>query len=152
MLVGAPLFGEDNYAKDLRQRAEALDVADRVRFLGFRRDVPSLMHLSDIVVHTSVAPEPFGRVIVEGMLARRPVVATRAGAAVEIIEDGVSGCLVPPGDAKALATVLGSLLANSAKVRALAEAGYAAALERFSLEAMLEGIEEQLQQALVYRR
>jgi glycosyltransferase involved in cell wall biosynthesis len=151
MLVGAPLFGEDNYAKDLRQRAEALDVADRVRFLGFRRDVPSLMHLSDIVVHTSVAPEPFGRVIVEGMLARRPVVASRAGGAAEIVHDGVSGVLVAPGDADALAAALTHLLANPAKAQALAETGYKMALARFSLRSMLENVEQQMQQAAAQR-
>jgi glycosyltransferase involved in cell wall biosynthesis len=149
LLVGAPLFGEDDYAKDLRQWAKALDVADRVHFLGFRRDVPSLMRLSDIVVHTSVAPEPFGRVIVEGMLALRPVVATRAGGAAEIVDDGMSGVLVEPGDANALAAALTDLLANPAKAKALAETGYKMALERFSLRSMLEDIEQQLQQVLV---
>jgi glycosyltransferase involved in cell wall biosynthesis len=151
LLVGAPLFGEDNYAKYLRQRAKVLDVADRVRFLGFRRDVPSLMHISDIVVHTSVAPEPFGRVIVEGMLARRPVVATRAGGAAEIVDDGVSGVLVAPGDANALAAALAGLLANAAKAQALAETGYKMALARFSLRSMLEDVEQQMQQAAAQR-
>ena len=149
LLVGDALFGEEaDYLNALRKRAKALKIADRVHFLGFRRDIPQLMRLSDVVVHTSIAPEPFGRVIVEGMLARRPVVATRAGGTVEIIEDGVSGVLVPPGNAEALATVLADLLAEPSRGRALARAGYAVALERFSLRAMLEGIEEQLRQGL----
>jgi glycosyltransferase involved in cell wall biosynthesis len=148
LLVGAPLFGEDDYAKDLRRQAKALDVADRAHFLGFRRDIPSLMRLSDIVVHTSVAPEPFGRVIVEGMLALRPVVAARAGGAAEIVDDGVSGVLVAPGDANALAAALTDLLVNPAKAQALAEAGYKMALERFSLRSMLENLEQQMQQAV----
>ena len=148
LLVGAPLFGEDDYAKDLRQQAKALDVADRVHFLGFRPDVPSLMRLSDVVVHTSVAPEPFGRVIVEGMLALKPVVAARAGGAGEIVDDGVSGVLVAPGDANALAAALAGLLANPAKAQALAETGYRMALERFSLRSMLENVEQQIQHVL----
>jgi glycosyltransferase involved in cell wall biosynthesis len=148
LLVGAPLFGEDDYAEDLRQLAKTLDVADRVHFLGFRRDVPLLMRLSDIVVHTSVAPEPFGRVIVEGMLARRPVVAARAGGAAEIVDDGVSGVLVAPGDANALAAALTDLLANPAWAQALAETGYKVALERFTLRSMLENVEQQMQQAV----
>ena len=120
----------------------------RIHLLGFRQDVPQLMRLSHVVVHTSIAPEPFGRVIVEGMLACRPVVATQAGGTVEIIEDGVSGVLVPPGNAKALATVLADLLADPSKSNALATAGYAVALDRFSLRAMLEGIEAQLRRSL----
>jgi glycosyltransferase involved in cell wall biosynthesis len=146
LLVGEALFGEYAYAKALREQANALGVADRVHFLGFRQDVPRLMLLSDVVVHTSTAPEPFGRVIVEGMLARRPVVATRPGGVVEIIEDGVSGVLVQPGDAKVLAGALADLLTNPAKARTLAAAGHLAASERFSLRRMLEGVAQQIQQ------
>jgi glycosyltransferase involved in cell wall biosynthesis len=152
LLVGEALFGEYAYAKALREQANALGVADRVHFLGFREDVPRLMLLSDVVVHTSTAPEPFGRVIVEGMLARRPVVATRPGGVVEIIEDGVSGVLVQPGDAKVLAGALADLLTNPAKARALAAAGHLAASERFSLRRMLEGVAQQIQQVAAQRR
>ena len=148
LLVGEALFGEHAYARTLREQAKTLGVATRAHFLGFRRDVPRLMRLSDVVVHTSIASEPFGRVIVEGMLARRPVVATRAGGVMEIIEDGVSGALVPPGDAKVLTEVLAGLLANPTKARALAEAGYSVALERFSPRAMLEGVAQQIEQVL----
>jgi glycosyltransferase involved in cell wall biosynthesis len=123
ILVGEALFGEHDYAEALREQAETMGVADRVRFLGFRQDVPALMRLSDVVVHTSIAPEPFGRVIVEGMLACKPVVATRAGGTVEIIENGVSGVLVPPGNADALAGILTDLLADASRGHGLAKAG-----------------------------
>ena len=152
LLVGEAIFGEQDYAKSLRQRSKALDVEDRVHFVGFRRDIPQLMRLSDVVAHTSVAPEPFGRVIVEGMLAHSPVVATRAGGTVEIIDDEASGILVPPGDTKSLAEAIRSLLDNPDKARTLAEAGYEAALERFSLQAMLDGVAQQLQEVAAWRR
>jgi len=152
LLVGEALFGEDTYAKALHKQAETLGIVDRVHFLGFRRDIPRLMRLSNIVVHTSTAPEPFGRVIVEGMLARRPVVATRAGGVTEIVEDGISGVLVPQGDPKPLAKALTDLLDDPYKGCALAEAGRVVALERFSLQAMLEGIEEQVQEATASRQ
>jgi glycosyltransferase involved in cell wall biosynthesis len=152
LLVGEALFGEHAYAEALRKQAETLGVADRVRFLGFRQDIPALMRLSDVIVHTSIEPEPFGRVIVEGMLASKPVVATRAGGTVEIIKDGVSGVLIPPGDAQALAEVLINLLADASRSHALAEAGYAAASERFLLPVMLEGVEQQIREVAVQRR
>jgi len=152
LLVGEALFGEDPYAKALHKQAKALGIVDRVHSLGFRRDIPRLMRLSNIVVHTSTAPEPFGRVIVEGMLARRPVVATRAGGVTEIVEDGISGVLVPPGDPKPLAKALTDLFDDPHKGCALAEAGRVVALERFSLQAMLEGIEEQVQEATASRQ
>jgi glycosyltransferase involved in cell wall biosynthesis len=152
LLVGEALFGEDAYAQVLRERARALEVADRVRFLGFRQDIPRLMRLSDVVVQPSIEPEGFGRVIVEGMLSRKPVVATCAGGAVEIIENGVSGVLVSPGDSQALAGVLLHLLTDACRGRALAKVGYAAASERFSLQAMLEGVEQQIQEVTPQRR
>jgi glycosyltransferase involved in cell wall biosynthesis len=102
LLVGEALFGEYAYVKSLREQADILGVADRVHVLGFRQDIPLLMRLSDVVVHTSIEPEPFGRVVIEGMMARKPVVATRGGRVVEIIEDKVNGILVPPRNSKAL--------------------------------------------------
>lgn len=152
LLVGEALFGERTYAESLRERAKDLGVTDRVHFLGFREDIPQLMRLVDVVVHASVAPEPFGRMIVEGMLARRPVVASRAGGTAEIVEDGISGVLIPPGDTEALTEALGGLLADTVRRRSLAESGYAAASKYFSLQAMLEGVEQQIQEVAMSRR
>ena len=144
LLVGTALFEEEAYAATLRRLAETADLADRVHFLGFREDIPALLHLVDIVVHTSTAPEPFGRVVVEGMLAGRPVVAVRAGGVLEIIEDGATGLLVEPGEAPALAQALDHLLSDPEAARTLAEAGQAVALEHFTLARMLAEIEQQL--------
>jgi hypothetical protein len=113
-----------------------------VHFLGFRSDIPSLMSLANVVVHTSVAPEPFGRVLVEGMFAKRPVVATRAGGALEIIEDGTSGVLVPPADPGALAHALAQLLGDPAQASRIAANGHMRACGHFSLDAMLAKIEQ----------
>jgi glycosyltransferase involved in cell wall biosynthesis len=152
LLVGDAVFGEHAYAEALRDQSKILRIEDRVHFAGFRRDIPQLMRLSKVVAQTSVDPEPFGRVIVEGMLAGRPVVATRAGGVMEIVEDGTSGVLVPPRDATALASALSDLLADPARADALAEAGREAAVEFFSLRAMLEGITRQLQEVAAGRQ
>jgi glycosyltransferase involved in cell wall biosynthesis len=152
LVVGDARPEDENYAKALRQQSNDLGLADRVHFTGFRRDVPRLMHLSDVVVHTSVAPEPFGRVIVEGMLAGTPVVATRGGGVLEIIHDGINGVLVPPGDAIALAEVLRGLLMDPGRARTLSRAGHVTALERFSLQAMLDGVAQQLQEVATRTR
>lgn len=151
LLVGDASFGEEGYARALRERARTLGVADRAHFLGFREDIPRLMRLTDLVVHSATTPEPFGRMIVEGMLARRPVVASRAGGVTEIVEDGVSGILVPPERPRALASALANLLADPSRSRALAEEGYARALKRFSLHAMLEGVSRQIQEVVAPR-
>lgn len=151
LVVGDASPEDENYAQALRRQSKDSGLADRVRFLGFRRDVPQLMRISDVVVHTSVAPEPFGRVLVEGMLAGSPVVATRGGGVLEIIDDGINGVLVPPGDARALAEELRNLLMDPDRARALSSAGHATALERFSLQAMLDSISQQLRQAVERR-
>jgi glycosyltransferase involved in cell wall biosynthesis len=152
LLVGEATPEEQAYVRALRQKCKDLRVEDRVHFAGFRQDIPQLMRLSDVVAHTSVAPEPFGRVVVEGMLARSPVVATRGGGVPEIIDDNVDGILVPPGDANALAEALRGLLMDRDKAQALAEAGHLKALQRFSLRAMLEGVTQQLQEVAARRR
>lgn len=144
LVVGEALFGEEDYARELRGLASSLGVAERTHFLGFREDVARLMRASDVVVHASTAPEPFGRMIVEGMLASRPVVATMAGGALEIVEHGANGLLVEPGDAEDLAGTLRTLFAEPPLGRALAERGRATAVQRFSLGAMTEGVRRQV--------
>ena len=140
LLVGEALFGETAYAEALKTRVEALGLSNRVHFLGFRRDIPALMKLSDVVLHTSTAPEPFGRVIVEGMLAGRPVVAAKAGGAVEIIGNDEGGLLVTPDDARALTKALSQLLSQPKEAERLAERGHKRALAHFSLQGMVNSV------------
>ena len=139
-IVGAPLFGEDAFAAELRAEAERLGLESRVRFLGFRDDVPRLMKAADIVVHSSVYPEPFGRVVVEGMLAGRAVVAANAGGVGEIVSDGETGLLVPPDDPVALATTLTRLIDDPAGRTAIAARGALHARSQFSRTAMVRGV------------
>lgn len=136
VIVGDALFGEHAYRERLHQLASEAAIAGRVRFLGERNDVPQLMKLVDIVVHTSLAPEPFGRVIVEGMLAERPVIATRGGGVSEIVEDGVDGVLVPPNEPAALAAQIRRLIADPATARRVALNGKQKARRDYLLATM----------------
>ena len=145
VFVGAALFGDEaRYQRELEALAKAKGLNDRVRFLGFREDIPALLNAVDFVAHTSVSPEPFGRVIVEGMLAGKPVVATRAGGACEIIDDGITGRLVTPGDAGALAGVLREMIEQPGEAARLGRVGQISARQRFSVKAMLLGIEREV--------
>lgn len=139
-IVGAPLFGEQAFEQGLRIQAAQLGLGSRVHFLGFRRDVAALMRAADVVVHTSMLPEPFGRVIVEGMLSRRPVIATAAGGVGEILVDGRTGVLVPPGNAAAIAAAVQALRDDAPRAAAIAAAGSAHARSTFSLDAMVRGV------------
>ncbi len=106
VLVGAPLFGEEAYEDELRASAARLGIAERLEMTGFQEDVAAQLRRFDVLVHASVIPEPFGQVVVEGMAAGLPVVATAAGGPAEVISDGLDGLLVAPGNAEALAVAL----------------------------------------------
>ena len=148
LLVGEALFeDDDSYAGDLRRRARHRGVADRVHFLGFRDDVPLLMHAVDVVAHTSIHPEPFGRVVVEGMCAQTPVIATRTGGVPEIISHRENGLLVPPADAHALASAIDDVLSNDEWANTLAQAGYRTASTTFSRKRMCAAVEAVIRQA-----
>lgn len=134
VIVGSALFGQDAYEAELRQLVQAEGIANRVRFAGFQSDVAHLMAGVDIVVHTSTHAEPFGRVVVEGMLSGRPVIATSGGGVNEIVTDGETGLLVPPNDPAALANAIRRLEADPALAARLAANGRAAAAERFGIE------------------
>jgi glycosyltransferase involved in cell wall biosynthesis len=145
ILVGDALFGEQAYAERLKAQVQQLGLGDRVHFLGFRTDIPRLMCMVDIVLHTSTAPEPFGRVIVEGMLASRPVIATRAGGVEEIIEHGRTGLLVEPGNPVELADAINGLFANPAHADFIARHGCDDAQRRFTVEANVAAMSEQME-------
>lgn len=130
------------YGNELRLLARELGVTDRVRFLGFRKDVPQLMRVADCIAHVSIDPEPFGRVVVEGMLARRPVIATRTGGVPEIIEDGVSGILLTPGRPDELAEALLRIFSEPVASARMAANGQERALALFNEARMLREIEQ----------
>lgn len=139
-LIGGAIFSESDYEAALRRQAERLGVAQRVRFLGHRGDVPVLMRAVDVVVHTSIEFEPFGRVIVEAMLSERPVVATKTGGVPELVEDGVNGLLVPPRVPEALAAALDRVLNDRTLAARLAAAGRERALRDFSLDRVVREV------------
>lgn len=141
IIVGGALFsGEAAYEAALRERASQPPLVPRVHLLGTRTDVPRLISACDLVVHTSVLPEPFGRVLVEALLATRPLVASDAGGVREIVTDGQTALLVPPGDAVRLADAVRAIRSDPAKSRLMAEAGAADVRRRFTREAMLDGV------------
>jgi glycosyltransferase involved in cell wall biosynthesis len=140
IVVGDALFGEQLYAAELKQMVLEQGLADRVRFLGHRGDVPKLMRAVDAMVHPSTDPEPFGRTLVEAMLAGVPVIATNAGAAPDILEGGRAGSLVPPNDPQALARAIASVLATPDALKGQLDYAYARACAQYSVTGMLDAI------------
>ncbi|MGC9260976.1 MAG: glycosyltransferase family 4 protein [Phycisphaerae bacterium] len=140
-IVGSALFGEDALLGQLQQLAVSLGVADRVEFLGFRKDIPEIIAASTLLVHASTTAEPFGQVIVQAMVESKPVVATRGGGVLEIVEDGKTGLLVPMKDVDAMAKAIGELLADPVRARKMGEAGRARFLEKFTIEQTVREVE-----------
>lgn len=141
MLVGDALFGEADYKLELQRLAQDPAVTGRVHFMGFRRDVFPLMQSANIVLHASIAPEPFGRVIVEAMLSRRPIIAARAGGAAEIVTHGVDGWLFTPGDEVALAECVHQVSTmQPASLATVIDNAQRSARERFSLQGAVNDV------------
>lgn len=138
ILVGEALFGEQDYVAELKLLAAIPELAGRVHWLGFRDDIPTLMKVCDIVVHTSTEPEPFGRVIVEGQLAQKPVIASAEGGALELITDGKTGLLFPPQDVLALRQLIKRLINDRTLAQSIAQQGYDSAKNNFALETILK--------------
>ncbi len=134
LLVGDALFGEGEYGLKLRRQTEALGLQSQVQFLGFREEVPQLLSVCDLIVHSPRAPEPFGRVMVEGMLAGKPVIAPEEGSAPELLRHGETGWLIPPRDAIALAQAIHQLKADPGLRQRLGQAAAADASQRFHLD------------------
>lgn len=133
LLVGDALFGEAEYTEKLKNIADQPSLQNRVHWLGFRQDIPQLMKACDAIAHCSTAPEPFGRVIAEAQLAKRPAIATIGGGTSEIIEDGVTGLLIPPNDSQLLAEAIAKIFSDRELTNKMVENGYIQAKTKFSI-------------------
>ena len=134
LVSGGPIYeteGHEGYAERLRRRVVDLGLGGRVHLLGNRDDVPEILAGVDVLVHVPSAPEPFGRVVAEAMAVGKPVVAANAGGLPEIVEDEVTGLLVPPGDPSACAAAVTRLLADPALRARFGAAGRRQAEQRF---------------------
>lgn len=151
-LAGTALFGETDYEVRLRRQVENAGIGARVEFLGFVSDVPNLLRHTDILVHASTTPEPFGQVVIEGMAEGVPVIATGAGGVKEIIVDGESGLLVPPGDADEMARALLALLSNPARAESIGRAGHARVRTHFSAARTARSVEQIYRELLTKKR
>lgn len=128
---------------ELEALRDRLGLQDRFRFLGLVEDIPGLLAELDLFVLSS-SREGFSIACVEAMAAGRPVVATRSGGPEEIVEDGVSGRLVGPGNAEALAGAILELVADPELRSRLARAGRRRAEQRFSFDGVLTAYGELL--------
>ncbi|HWN09646.1 MAG TPA: glycosyltransferase family 4 protein [Pyrinomonadaceae bacterium] len=137
LIVGAPLFNRDHeYLDTLRSTATKLGIGNKVRLLGARNDVASIMQTLDLLVVNSKA-EPFGLVIVEAMACETPVLAAAVDGIPEIIQHNENGWLVSPGDEAALAEGIVKLSRRPEHRARLANRGMQHAEAHFSADRYL---------------
>lgn len=133
-IIGDTLFPEDAWRADaLRRRVKEAGFDDRIRFVGFRRDIPQVMRGLDVLVLASEA-EPCGRVLFEAMASGTAIVATNSGGTPEIVRDGLEGILVPPHDLGALACAMGRLIEDPDLRARLGQGAVARAQAEFTVE------------------
>lgn len=134
------LVGDGPLREELPRRAAGLGLGDSVRFLGFRSPARPFAAAADVFVLPSLT-EGMPNAVLEAMCLGRAIVASRVGGVPELIQEGESGLLVPPGDARALSAAITALLGDAPRREALGQAAAARAHTRFSVQAMVEATE-----------
>jgi len=141
VLVGKTAIGADKYENDIRTYISDNGLKDIILLTGYRSDIPALLNAFDIFVHASVEPEPFGRVILEAMAMKKPIVATNSGGTAEQLVNGESGLLVPMGDEHAMAHAISTYLVDMKHAEQIGFNGWLRLKENFSIQRMVEGVE-----------
>jgi glycosyltransferase involved in cell wall biosynthesis len=140
LLAGAPARGEERHRRALHQLADRLGVRARVHDVGFQDDLGLVYGAADVVVVPSRHPDPLPSAAIEGAAAGRCVVAADHGGAPEIVQDGVTGRLVPPRDPTALAAVLAELAADREQRERLGAAAASDVPARFARDRLLASV------------
>jgi L-malate glycosyltransferase len=131
------ILGEGELREHLEKQVHEHHLEKHVWLPGFRTDVLGCIKGFDLFVMSSVT-EGLGTSLLDAMAASRPIVATTAGGIPEIVEDGVTGLLVPPRDHVALAAAIVRMLKDDEARRRVGAAGFARVNERFTVERMVE--------------
>ncbi len=144
----AEIVGDEIYAtkghRGMRHSLEMLTtelgLSDRVKFHGWLHDIHPVLRQAAVVVHASIEPEPFGRVLIEAMAAGKPVVAVNAGGVPEIVVDGETGILVPPGNHQQMAAALALLLRQPQRRQTMGHAARLRVAQRFTIDRQVRSI------------
>jgi glycosyltransferase involved in cell wall biosynthesis len=134
------IIGDGVLRPELERQVQALGIPERVIFTGWRRDLPPIYADLDVLAVTS-KNEGTPVSAIEAMAAGCPVVATRVGGLPDLIRDGETGCLVPPGDVQAVATAILRLVRDPETSRRLGQTAQAMARERFALPRLIGDLE-----------
>lgn len=140
LVVGGTSHGEAAYAAEIKQMIAQLNLQESLILPGFQKNVAPYMAAMDVLAFPS-HKESFGNILVEAMAMKLPVVASNSGAVPEIVQEGVSGFLVPPKDAPALQAGLEKLLQHRESWVAMGAAGRKIVEEKFNYEGHIRALE-----------
>lgn len=143
--------GAAEYCARLKAIAVERGVGERVHFVGFQESVASYLSILDLYVHPSLR-EALGLAVVEAMAMGKAVVATTTGGLPEVVAQGETGLLVPPGDVESLAATVVSLLEDKVRREQMGRNGKARAQERFSLDASVSQMEQLYEEVLASQK
>jgi glycosyltransferase involved in cell wall biosynthesis len=141
-VAGDPFPGNERSELRLGELAASLGLGERLRLLGFRDDIDTVLGAADVLAVPSTRPEPLGLVALEGAAAGLPVVASDHGGVREAVRHGHTGLLVPPGSAGALAGALRSLADDPELAGRLGAAGAELVRADFGRERMLDEVQD----------
>ena len=113
IIVGDTLSSYLSYEKSVKQKVKDLGLENQIKFLGFRDDVSSILKQSDLFIHPAIAPDPLPTVLFESLYNNLPSVATNLGGAIEILDNGSNGLLIPFNDPKKAADLINEYCSNT---------------------------------------
>ena len=112
LIVGDTLPSYVSYEKSVKQKVKDLGLENQIKFLGFRNDVSSILKQSDLFIHPATSPDPLPTVLFESLHNDLPSVATNLGGAIEILDNGNNGLLIPYNDSKKAANLINEYCTN----------------------------------------
>ncbi len=144
LVVGDALFGDRDYIEGLREEVARRGLDDKLKFTGFRDDALSILAASDVLVHSSMLPDPLPTVILEAMALGKPVVAFRGGGVEEMVVSGRTGLLVDAGDTEGLARAMERLLSSPEEAAEMGRRGAERFQELFTVDSTYRVIGDEL--------
>jgi glycosyltransferase involved in cell wall biosynthesis len=112
LIVGDTLPSYSSYEKSMKQKVKDLGLENKIKFLGFRNDVSNILKQSDLFIHPAISPDPLPTVLFESLYNNLPSVATNLGGAIEILDNGKNGLLIPFNDSRKAANLINEYCSN----------------------------------------
>jgi len=147
-IIGDISDGTSEYLCQIQSVINRSPVKDHFTLTGYQEDIEAYYCAMDIIVHASTAPEPFGMVVIEGMTAKKPVIATKAGGPLEVIDHETNGIFVEPGSVEEMSLKILDLVNNPSKRRQIGLNGFEMVQKRFSIETVASQVDNLYQKLL----